>query len=263
MSIERVAQVLAADWPDTVTPTHRIILVGIANHDGDGGAWPARATLARYAGISERSVKRNLHQLADLGVLEIDRNAGGTATTRPDRRPNLYRIIFPVRGDADVPSHGLRGDADGMHGGTPVTERGDAGGHYGGTCASPEPSCNRPEPSVEPSVAFDTFWQAWPNKAGKHAASKRWERMTDTERTAAIAGVAYFQSIAERDGNTRYIPHGSTYLNQRRWEDEPTVIHHDTRPDTRSGRNLAAIGRFLDRQQTGEQTRALGEGRRL
>lgn len=70
----------------------RLVLLGIANHDGDGGAWPSLATLARYANISTRSVQRALRSLIDLGELRVIVNGGGNRQTDPRYRPNYYVI---------------------------------------------------------------------------------------------------------------------------------------------------------------------------
>lgn len=129
--------------------TAKVVLLGIANHDGDGGAWPSIETLARYANVDPRSVKRAIRTLEELGEVVVHLNDGGTRSTRNDQRPNRYELTVPRRDDARVtPS---RGDADVPDGVTPVSERGDAGVRNGVTPASPEPSLNHPEPPGEPS----------------------------------------------------------------------------------------------------------------
>jgi predicted DNA-binding transcriptional regulator YafY len=69
----------------------KLVLIGIANHLGDHGAWPSIATLARYANASERSVKRDIKWLEEAGELFVERNAspmGGQYKT------NLYWILL-------------------------------------------------------------------------------------------------------------------------------------------------------------------------
>lgn len=127
MSVESV--VLALNCPN-VSPAERLVLIGIANHDGDGGAWPSLSTLARYACVTERSVQRTLRVLEGRGLVTIQQNAGGTVFTRNDHRPNRY-VLHLGRGDAGVGGSPSRGDADVAHGVTP---------------ASPEPSLNHPYP---------------------------------------------------------------------------------------------------------------------
>lgn len=75
--------------------TDKVILMGIANHDQEGGSWPSRATLARYANVSERSVKHSLRHLEELNEIETHIQQGGTRDTPEQYRPNLY--IFTLR----------------------------------------------------------------------------------------------------------------------------------------------------------------------
>jgi hypothetical protein len=126
----------------------RIVLVGIANHDGDGGAWPSVAKLARYAGRSPRAVQRYLRELELLGEVVVHEQAGGDATTRPDQRPNLYEFTLACPPDCDgSKQHRLPGDPG--YGVTRMTprgrQRGDARVANGVTHLSPEPSL---EPST-------------------------------------------------------------------------------------------------------------------
>lgn len=68
-------------------------------------------------------------------------------------------------------------------------------------------------------VAFDDFWSAYPNKRGKEVARKKWPKLTAEEQQAAMADVKRRPTgdLRWRDG---YVPDGSTYVNQKRWEDE-------------------------------------------
>jgi hypothetical protein len=56
--------------------TDKVVLLGIANHHGDGGAWPSLETLGRYANVSERQVSRSIKTLEELGELSVDHNRG-------------------------------------------------------------------------------------------------------------------------------------------------------------------------------------------
>lgn len=73
MSVE--VMVLAL-YHSKASATDKVVLLGIANHHGDGGAWPSLETLARYANVSERQVSRSIKVLEDLGELKIDHNRG-------------------------------------------------------------------------------------------------------------------------------------------------------------------------------------------
>ena len=76
------------------TGTARLVLIGIANHHGDGGAWPAIATLARYANVHPRNVKKALRTLEALGEVKVHLQAGGLVGWEDHRRPNRYEITL-------------------------------------------------------------------------------------------------------------------------------------------------------------------------
>jgi hypothetical protein len=110
MSIEAMNLVLNHS---KATGRAKLVLLGIANHFGDNGAWPSIETLARYANASERSVKRDIQELIDLGELIVDVNA---APMRSQYKTNLYWINV----EAGVTTHVSRGDSSGKSGVTPV-----------------------------------------------------------------------------------------------------------------------------------------------
>ncbi len=68
---------------------------------------------------------------------------------------------------------------------------------------------------------FDTFWQAYPRKVGKAAALKRWKThnppLTEVLKALEVQrGCAQWQDIS-------LIPHPETWINKRRWEDDPAA----------------------------------------
>ena len=151
MSIESMVLVL---HHSTLSGTEKLVLLGIANHEGDGGAWPSIETLARYANVSERSVQRAIRTAVEAGELAVEDQQGGTRGTRGDRRPNLYHVLVACpEGCQGGSNHRLDGATQmtprGSDGVTSVTPRGDASVANGATPLSPEPSV---EPSMEPTV---------------------------------------------------------------------------------------------------------------
>lgn len=101
MSVESLALVL--HHADGVQGTDMVVLIGIANHDGDGGAWPSVATLAKYASVGERQVQKSLARLCDAGVIVRHLQEGGTARSHEHKwlRPNLYTIELTCPPDCD------------------------------------------------------------------------------------------------------------------------------------------------------------------
>lgn len=88
MSIEAIAAVLHHSRAST---SSRLVLVTIAHFEGEQGAWPSQRTLALMTGLSERSVRRAISELAELHELDVipDEGAGYGA-----RKTNRYFIIL-------------------------------------------------------------------------------------------------------------------------------------------------------------------------
>ena len=83
------------------TGTAKVVLLGIANHDGDGGAWPSVDTLARYANVHRRNVQKAIDTLVRLHEIEVVAQGGGHASTADSHRPNLYRILLECPSTCD------------------------------------------------------------------------------------------------------------------------------------------------------------------
>jgi len=79
----------------------KLVLLGIANHDGDGGSWPSVETLSVYASINDRNVQIAVHKLERLGEIEVYTQQGGTAATPDHTRPNLYRFLLKCPPNCD------------------------------------------------------------------------------------------------------------------------------------------------------------------
>ena len=70
---------------------------------------------------------------------------------------------------------------------------------------------------------FDLFYKEYPRKVGKTEALKAWNKLnvTDTLFQEIMAGLKGHKKSRDwlKDGG-QFIPHPSTWLNQKRWEDE-------------------------------------------
>lgn len=70
------------------------------------------------------------------------------------------------------------------------------------------------------TVRFDRFWKAYPRKVKKPSAFKAWKRLSpDDALTDQIVAVV---ERTQWPADQTYIPHPSSWLNDRRWEDEVT-----------------------------------------
>lgn len=73
--------------------TVKLVLIGIANHAGDGGAWPTIDTLSHYANVEPRAVQKALSRLISMGEVRVHAQAGGTVDMDDHRRPNRYDVL--------------------------------------------------------------------------------------------------------------------------------------------------------------------------
>lgn len=89
MSVEHLAVVL---HHSRATGTRKVVLLGIANHQGDGGSWPTIRTLARYANVTPRNVQKALSWLVANGEVVVELQAGGTRDLDDHDRPNRYDV---------------------------------------------------------------------------------------------------------------------------------------------------------------------------
>lgn len=142
--------------------TDKVVLLGIANHDGDGGSWPSVATLTKYARVARKNVQASLRRLETSGEIRTHLGDGGTPKTPDHYRPNRYEVLVRCPAECDgTTQHRMPGDS-GYTPRRPVDNQpvtpggyvGVAGGGYayvagGATPTSPKPSL---EPSLEPSL---------------------------------------------------------------------------------------------------------------
>jgi helix-turn-helix protein len=80
----------------------KFVLVGLANHAGpDGtGAFPSGATLVRYTGLSERTVRTCLDQLQAEGIIwPCDPDIAAARIKRADRRPQGWDFNLSLARD--------------------------------------------------------------------------------------------------------------------------------------------------------------------
>ena len=106
MSIEQLAIVL---HHSKMSGTAKLVMLGVANHDGDGGAYPSHLRLATYAGVADlRNLRRAIDKCIEAEELTVDVQAGGKYNTPNHARSNLYTINVRCPENCDhTPNHRL------------------------------------------------------------------------------------------------------------------------------------------------------------
>lgn len=98
---------------------------------------------------------------------------------------------------------------------------------------------------VQPSAArFDEFWSEYPVKKGKAAAEKSWRRLgCDRIADEIIAHVRRMRDVDD-DWARGFAPHGATYVNGKRWHDEPKPMPR-AGPAAIPSKHLTGMAGFL------------------
>ena len=71
---------------------------------------------------------------------------------------------------------------------------------------------------------FEAFWKRYPRKTAKAEAQKAWAKLRVDHSLLELITAGLITHISCADwvkDDGKYIPHASTWLNQRRWEDSP------------------------------------------
>ena len=113
------------------------------------------------------------------------------------------------------------------------------------------------------SPEFETWWKIYPNSSGKAAAETAWKKalkLMDGEELNNLTR-HYARLVEARIVNPDYVPHGSTWLNGRRWEDgvmqqEPTQIQA-TAPGRLSNAEVARQLQAKNAQDAFADTRSM------
>lgn len=93
-------------------------------------------------------------------------------------------------------------------------------------------------PSPAPVVVedlFPKFWKLYPRKVGKDKAEKAWAKLKVSQELFSLMVTALAKQVLTPDwlkDKGQFIPHPSTWLNGKRWEDEIPDIASNVHPFT-------------------------------
>lgn len=98
------------------------------------------------------------------------------------------------------------------------------------------------KPQNAPLSDFDTFWALAPRRVGKKAAERAWRAVERRgESSEAIEGMrAYAAAFAQSGTELKYVPHPSTWLNRRGWEDDLQAVFPSQKPQVTEWEQKAA-----------------------
>jgi hypothetical protein len=111
---------------------------------------------------------------------------------------------------------------------------------------------SRSTPEVpQKSESFERWWALYPGKGSKQAASKAWDKATKRAGMDAVIleatldQVKRYQKLSLQGSWVPLWRHGSTWLNQSGWEDEPLPERIEARQGTRADANRHALAAWI------------------
>lgn len=170
------------------------------------------------ANISDTERIINYIEKEQIGNVKRGCNANVTLTCRRMIRDENIRELTRLR----VAKHREKDEcnADVQKCNAPVTPMKQPSS----SSSSSSSSKKRTKPCSSSDERFTTFWSAYPKKVGKGKAEKAWKKIpTPATTLEAILKALEWQKKSEQWAKEygTYIPHPATYLNEKRWEDEP------------------------------------------
>lgn len=198
----------AVRYDARLKPMERILYSEItALADQTGYCYASNRYFIELYGAGERTVQGWIKNLADCGYITVE-VFGGAGQGRCERR---MTPLFGLRDVRQTPADLSATPAENC---APPPQK-TAGKQY--------KKNNTSNNNITRACArgFDRFWAAYPRKVGKGAAERSFERIRPD---AALLDGMLRAVETQRQSDTwlrGYIPNPATWLNQRRWEDEP------------------------------------------
>jgi hypothetical protein len=237
-------QVSNAVWQHSQsTGRARLVLLAIADHQGEIGAWPSLKTLAKMVNSSERSVQRDIQTLQELGELSVEIQ---NAPTKQQYKSNLYWVT--LAGVTDLRS----GVTNAQSGVTESSSGVTAGGVQ--TLIEPllEPLPNLRDSEEEEFLkSFNQFWELYPKKIDKGRAVKDFRSaLKRASFESIIAGVRAYKDDPYR--KPQFTKYPSSWLNADAWENFITSSEARVATEERRSKDLAYKDQFLADQRSQE-----------
>lgn len=180
-------------------------------------AYPSISRIVYETGLSRNTVTRHIKLLESEGWLSVDHSIGGSG------KCNQYIAILPERAYVLIANRFNKPP----HHGTVQP--------WNGSTIDKNPSMvdkNPPTSELEytkniqrinNSVSFDFFWSVYPRLTAKDKARLAWKKLNPNDGLVTEITLNIEQRLKSGDWSLdrkNYIPHASTYLNGKRWEDE-------------------------------------------
>jgi len=200
--------------------TDKLVLIGIANHHGDDGAWPSVARLAGYANMSERRVQQSIKSLQESGELVVRRGMGAGVGKY---KTNLYFIAVKCPSTCSgFPQHSQTKPTSPLESQTKPASLQDEARF----ALEVKHSVDKPieETSIEPTLnGWEEFWKLYPRTESKSEALKAYKKAIKKNKPEFLLERLrlYINHCNKNDIKFAY---AATWLNKERYLDEFDAI---------------------------------------
>jgi len=201
----------------TGSASAKLVLVALADRAKAGSGWtcwPSVADLRSTTELDRKTVIAALAALEGLGLIHDTGERKGIT-----RQVRVYRVNIEQSQKRNSSESGTVPD---LPRNSPVIPSKQSQKRDTEPVIEPVKEPREPPPTPQGvGDDFAGFWQTYPRKVSKEAAMKAWARVHPP--LVAVLNALAWQCQSEdwiKDGG-RFIPHPATYINGRRWEDEP------------------------------------------
>lgn len=179
-------------------------------------AWPSISRICDETGMSRHTIIKYTSLLEDNKWLIVNRNGRQISTPGGIQANNEYLVNVPAKVVQEM--HYLIAKV------VQMDDQGSANGPP--KVVHPVHSNNNINNNINNNCEFDRFWTAYPKKVAKPAATKAFKKIKPQELDGILSDIAKRKTNGWQD--PQFIPYPSTYLNQRRWEDEDSLPVQDS-----------------------------------
>ena len=205
MSIE----IMNAVWRNSKsTGRARLVLLSIADHQGELGAWPSIETLAKMVNSSPRSVQRDIQDLIALGELQVEFRS---APTYGPYKANRYWVQLP--GVTNQVPEVTKTASEVTDLDSEVTE--SASEVTAGGVLTLNRTLNKTLNNQEEK--FEEFWRSYPRKIAKADALKAWKKSIKRKSPDDLIRLAKVYTEGKLPEQT-YIPYPASWLNKELYD---------------------------------------------
>lgn len=203
-------------YDENLTPSEKLLYGEISSLTNKTGyCFAANAYFAELYGLTERTIRRMLADLQEYGYIRIEDGNGGRLRRR------IYAGINPLSPAAPNPDKNVREPGQKCPGNPDKNVR--RNNKYINQENNPPKAPQGAGADIWDKAAWDRFWAIYPRKVDKAKAIRAWNKLKADRKLMQIMSAALKAQRASeewRRDNGRAIPYPSTWLNNRRWEDE-------------------------------------------